>query len=98
MDHHSFKPNRMLLNPKFEGYKLEPISSEQAIRRFKLSNRPTQATTTTRLPLAFEEMRSRITHNHLSVEADSGLAIYVDQEYKACLVGLPTSATHEVCV
>lgn len=85
MDDH-FKLNRALLNPKFEGYKLDPILQEQAVKRYKLTRRPTQATTSTRSPLAFEEMRSRISHNHLSVDNASGLAVYVDDQYAVCLI------------
>ena len=92
-----FRPNRALLNPNFEGYRLEPISQAQTVRRYALSRRPTQATTSTGFPLAFEEMRSRITHNHLCVDSDSGLAVYVDDEFNVCLISVPMTATAEVC-
>ncbi|CAA7261514.1 unnamed protein product [Cyclocybe aegerita] len=87
----SFVVNRALLNPKFEGYKLEAIPQEQAVSRYALSRKPTQATASGRLPLSFEEMRSRITHNHLAVDAESGQAAYVDQDYNVCLVGIPAA-------
>ena len=86
-----FKLNRTLLNPKFEGYKLDPIPQENAVKRYKLSRRPTQATASTRSPLAFEEMRSRITHNHLAVESVSALAAYVDDQYTVCLISVISS-------
>jgi len=89
----TFKPNRALLNPKFEGYKLEPIRQEDAVSRYTLSNRPTQATASTRVPLAFEEMRSRITHNHLAVDGDGARAAYVDDAWNVCLIGVPSSAS-----
>ena len=79
-----------LLNPKFEGYKLELIPQENAVLRFKLDYKPTQATASGKVPLSFQEMQSRITHNHLCV-ADSGLAIYVDENYNVCLVCIPMS-------
>ncbi|PPQ86499.1 hypothetical protein CVT25_008243 [Psilocybe cyanescens] len=85
----TFRANRSLLNPKFEGYKLEPIHQEQAVSRFKLSRKPTQATASGKAPLTFQEMRSRISHNHLSVDSDSGRAIYVDEEFNVCLIGIP---------
>ncbi|KAH9480304.1 NudC domain-containing protein 1 [Psilocybe cubensis] len=85
----SFKANRSLLNPKFEGYKLEPIYQEQAVARYKLSRRPTQATASGKVPLTFQEMRSRITHNHLTVDSETGRAIYVDEEFNVCLIGIP---------
>lgn len=83
-----FCTNRALLNPKFEGYKLELIPQENAVFRFKLDHKPTQATTSGRVPLSFQEMQSRITHNHLCVAPESGLAIYVDRDYNVCLVCL----------
>jgi hypothetical protein len=85
-----FCTNRALLNPKFEGYKLEPVPQENVVLRFKLDHKPTQATASGKVPLSFQEMQSRITHNHLYV-ADSGLAIYVDQDHNVCLVSLGVS-------
>ena len=85
-----FSTNKALLNPKFEGYKLEPIPQENAVFRFKLDHKSTQATASGKAPLSFQEMQSRITHNHLYV-SDSGLAIYIDENYNVCLVCLPIS-------
>ena len=85
-----FSTNKALLNPKFEGYKLELIPQENAVFRFKLDHKSTQATASGKAPLSFQEMQSRITHNHLCV-SDSGLAIYVDENYNVCLVCLPMS-------
>jgi len=85
----SFTANRSLLNPKFEGYKLELIPQERAVSRFKLSRKPTQATASIKVPLSFQEMRSRISHNHLTVDSESGQIIYVDEEYNVCLIGVP---------
>ncbi|KAF8964365.1 hypothetical protein BDZ97DRAFT_1757956 [Flammula alnicola] len=86
-----FSTNKSLLNPKFDGYKLESIPQDQAVSRYKLSRKPTQATTSGRLPLSFQEMHSRITHNHLTVDNDSGNAIYVDEDFNVCLIGIPMS-------
>ena len=85
-----FCTNRALLNPKFEGYKLDPISQENAVFRFKLNHKPTEAITSSKVPLSFQEMQSRITHNHLCVN-DSGLALYIDEDYNVCLVSLTVS-------
>ena len=86
----SFRPNRSLLNAKFEGYRLDPIPQEDVVQRYKLTRKPTQATTSGKIPLSFQEMRSRISHNHLSVESTSGRAIYVDENYAVCMIGVPT--------
>lgn len=86
-----FNLNRALLNPKFEGYKLDSILQENAVKRYNLLRRPTQATASTRSPLTFEEMRSRIAHNHLAVESSSGLAVYVDDQHTVCLIDVLTS-------
>ena len=92
-----FSTNKALLNPKFEGYKLELIPQENAVFRFKLDNKSTQATASGKAPLSFQEMQSRITHNHLCV-SDSGLAIYIDENYNVCLVCLPMSGvSYFVC-
>jgi hypothetical protein len=86
-----FSPKKSLLNPKFDGYKLEAIPQDQAVSRYKLLRKPTQATASGKTPLSFQEMRSRISHNHLTVESDSGNAVYVDEDFNVCLVGIPVS-------
>ncbi|KAF5315156.1 hypothetical protein D9619_007212 [Psilocybe cf. subviscida] len=87
----SFPTKRTLLNPKFDGYRLDPIPQDRAVSRFNLSRKPTQSTTSGKTPLSFQEMRSRITHNHLTVDAESGNAIYVDEDFNVCLLGIPAS-------
>jgi hypothetical protein len=82
----SFTPNRALLNPKFEGYKLEVISQEDSVMRFGLQHRPTQVANSGRSPLSFKEVQSRITHNHLAMANDSGRCLYVDSEHRVILV------------
>ncbi|KAJ7780632.1 hypothetical protein DFH07DRAFT_729339 [Mycena maculata] len=78
---------RGLLNPKFEGYKLDAIAQEHCVVRHNLQYIATQATTiSTRSHLSFEEVQSRITHNHISV-APSGLrTVYVDAQFRVILV------------
>ncbi|KAF8908862.1 hypothetical protein CPB84DRAFT_1766172 [Gymnopilus junonius] len=85
----SFKVERSILNPKFDGYRLDPIPQERAVSRYKLSKKPTQSTASGRLPLSFQEMRSRITHNHLAIDSESGRAVYVDEDFNVCLIGIP---------
>ena len=86
-----FPVKKSFLNPKFDGYKLELIPQDQAVSRYKLSRKPTQATASGKAPLSFQEMRSRISHNHLTVDSDTGNAVYVDENFNVCLVGIPTS-------
>jgi hypothetical protein len=81
-----FTPNRSLLNPKFEGYKLDPISQEATVTRYNLDYRPTQKTISGRSPLSFQEVQSRITHNHLAVATEGGRALYVDAEFRVVLI------------
>ena len=80
-----FEPTRSLLNPKFEGYKLDALDQDQAISRYPLQHRLSQTTLSGRVPLSFEEVQSRITHNHLTVGPDQK-AVYVDAEFKVIAV------------
>ncbi|KAG1822860.1 uncharacterized protein BJ212DRAFT_1296804 [Suillus subaureus] len=82
----SFTPNHALQNPKFEGYKLEVISQEDAVTRFGLEYRPTQVANSGRSPLSFKEIQSRITHNHLAMANGSGRCLYIDSEHHVILV------------
>lgn len=84
----SFTPNHALLNPKFEGYKLEVIPQEDTVTRFGLEYRPTQMANSGRSPLSFKEVQSRITHNHLAIANDSGRCLYIDSEHRVILVDL----------
>ncbi|KAG6918765.1 hypothetical protein DXG01_011956 [Tephrocybe rancida] len=91
----AFKQNRTLLNPKFEGYKLDPISQEDIVARFPLQFKPTQATVSGKSPLSFQEVQSRITHNHLATCADAGYAVYVDSAFNVILVDIDASSHRE---
>ena len=81
----TFTVNRSLLNPKFEGYKLNPISQD-AVARYALQHKPIQATVSGRSPLSFQEVQSRISHNHLVVANDGARALYIDSEYRVIIV------------
>ncbi|KAJ6559211.1 hypothetical protein DFH09DRAFT_1316957 [Mycena vulgaris] len=83
-----FTTQRSLLNPKFEGYKLDAISQENSVARHNLQYTLTQATVSTHSPLSFEEVQSRITHNHISVAPHGSRAVYIDAQYRAIVVEL----------
>lgn len=86
----NFVTNRSLLNPKFEGYKLSPLAQDEHILRFPLTALPTQANVSgrSRTPLSFEEVQSRITHNHLAISHDARSAVYVDDDLNVIRVAL----------
>ncbi|KAH8114520.1 hypothetical protein DFH11DRAFT_1689007 [Phellopilus nigrolimitatus] len=89
----SFLTNRSLLNPKFEGYKLSPLTQEEHVAIFPLRSSPTQANVSgkTRTPLSFEEVQSRITHNHLAIAHDGQSALYVDNNFNVNRVSINTA-------
>ncbi|VDC02430.1 unnamed protein product [Peniophora sp. CBMAI 1063] len=82
------RPNRTLLNPKFEGYKLDALEEPEHVFRHVLdsAHRPRQATVSGRSLLSFHEVQSRIRHNHLCIGPDGRRAVYVDGELKVVLV------------
>lgn len=84
----AFNAKRNLLNPKFEGYKLDLISQEDSVVRYDLKYLPTQATVSGQSPLAFQEVQSRITHNHIAAANEGGRAVYVDAEFNVVLIEL----------
>ncbi|KAJ7250890.1 hypothetical protein B0H12DRAFT_1185678 [Mycena haematopus] len=79
--------DRSLLNPKFEGYKLDV--QDNCVTRHSLQYAATQSTVSTSSPLSFQEVQSRITHNHISVAPNDSRAVYIDAQYRVILVGLP---------
>ncbi|KAJ7212132.1 hypothetical protein GGX14DRAFT_447561 [Mycena pura] len=85
-----FTTNRSLINPKFEGYKLGLVPQETCVARHTLPYGATQSTVSTSSPLSFEEVQSRITHNHISVAPHALRAVYVDTQYRVILVELNT--------
>ncbi|KAG6878910.1 hypothetical protein C0992_006732 [Termitomyces sp. T32_za158] len=84
----AFEPTRTLLNPKFEGYKLDPVSQDEIVARFPLQYKPTQATVSGKSPLSFQEVQSRITHNHLAICTEASRAMYVDSVYRVILIDI----------
>ncbi|KZT19450.1 hypothetical protein NEOLEDRAFT_1234336 [Neolentinus lepideus HHB14362 ss-1] len=87
----SFVTDRSLLNPKFEGYRLHALSEQSHILRYPLpsDHKPTQTGVSGRTFLSFQEVQSRINHNHLAVKYDR--AIFVDGESNVVLVELDSS-------
>ena len=86
----TFATDRSLLNPKFDGYKLSPLDESEHVRRFSLTNQPTQANVSGRskTPLSFEEVQARIKHNHIAVAFDGRTAAYVDKDMNFCVVSV----------
>lgn len=84
----AFAPSRSLLNPKFEGYKLDPVSQEDSVASYPLQYKPTQTAISGKSSFSFQEVQSRITHNHISVCYGSYRAAYVDASSRIILVDL----------
>ncbi|KAF8270769.1 hypothetical protein EI94DRAFT_1797716 [Lactarius quietus] len=81
-------PERSLLNPKFDGYKLDPLSSEDTVSRYALQHKATQASVSGRHHFSFQEAQSRIRHNHLSVSPDAEQAVYIDENLSVISIRL----------
>jgi hypothetical protein len=79
---------RSLLNPKFEGYKLKLSSQDEAITHHDLDYKPSPHIISANHTLSFQEMQSRVTHNHLAVARDAGRALYISSDYKVVLIDI----------
>lgn len=77
----NFTPSKPLLNPKFEGYRFDPIAQDDVVSQVDLVHKASQSTASTKSVLSFEEIQSRITHNHLTVSPYGAQAVYVDTDY-----------------
>ena len=91
-----FAPIRNLLNPKFEGYKLDWISRDDVVARYPLDYKPTQATVSGSSTFSFQEVQSRITHNHLAVSGETGRAIYVDSDARVIAIDIDAVSFQDV--
>lgn len=80
--------NRALINSKFEGYRLSLIAQDDYVSRFSLQYPATQATVSGKSPLSFQEVQSRISHNHFTVPRDGSRALYVDASRRVISVNL----------
>ena len=81
-----FTPTHGLLNPKFEGYKLRLLDQDDVVRRYDLPYKTTQASSYGKSPLTFQEVQSRITHNHFVSSTIKGRGIYVDTNHQVIVV------------
>ena len=91
-----FTPTRSLLNPQFEGYKLSFTPSPD-LRHVALPQRATQS----RAGISsrgFQEVASRVRHNHLAV--GEGSAMFIAEDWSVVLVRLngEQSDTHNQLV
>ncbi|EIW59480.1 uncharacterized protein TRAVEDRAFT_166874 [Trametes versicolor FP-101664 SS1] len=84
----TFTPNRSLLNPKFDGYKFSPLDYDEVTTHHPLVNRLSQTNVSGRAPLSFQEVQSRVLHNHLALCSGSRRAAYVDAELSVVVVDL----------
>ena len=84
----AFHVDRALLNPRFEGYKLSPITQEQAVSHYSLQYKPSQLNVSGRSHISFQEVQSRISHNHLTLCQEDGSFVYVDGELRVVSVKL----------
>lgn len=87
-----FPVDRSLLNPKFDGYRLKG-SVEQYTQSLHALPAPgaTQSTISsraTKAPLSFEEVQSRIKHNHLAISYIPGEFAYVDAGRKLVIISI----------
>ena len=74
-----FTPDRSLLNSKFDGYKLDPLDQEDVVLRFPLPHKLSQIAQFSKTPLSFQEMQSRIRHNHLAI-GPAGNAVFISSD------------------
>ncbi|KAI0822263.1 hypothetical protein BC628DRAFT_1327771 [Trametes gibbosa] len=84
----TFTPDRSLLNPKFDGYKFSPLEYDEVTSHYSLQHRLSQTNASGRAPLSFQEVQSRVLHNHLVVCSQSRRAVYVDAELRVIGVDL----------
>lgn len=85
------KPTRNLLNPKFEGYKLELFDEQVGLISVPL---PQPSIAVPKVPLheklSYKEIRSRVHYNHLFAGYDTceghGIAYYFDSDFRIVLV------------
>ncbi|RPD62409.1 hypothetical protein L226DRAFT_504266 [Lentinus tigrinus ALCF2SS1-7] len=84
----TFTPDRSLLNPRFDGYKFSPLEHDEVTAHYPLDHKLSQTNVSGRNPLSFQEVQSRVTHNHLAVCSQTRRAAYVDAELRVIGVDL----------
>lgn len=75
-------PNRALLNPRFDGYKFSRLEHDEVISLYTLKYKVSQTNVSGHAPLSFQEVQSRVTHNHLAICSQSRRAVYVDADLR----------------
>jgi hypothetical protein len=80
---HLFPPDRALLYPQFETYRLASLDADDDLTSYRL---PAAGATQSRVGynhhhLSFKEVRDRIGWDHLSI-GKGGRGVYVDAEWK----------------
>ena len=75
-------PNRALLNPRFDEYKFSRLEHDEVISHYTLKYKVSQTNVSGRAPLSFQEVQSRVTHNHLAICNQSRRAVYVDADLR----------------
>ena len=94
-----FATDRALLNPKFDGYKLSPIDEKDHVQAFLLPKPATQATVSGQEHISFNEVRSRVRHNHLYTGVEPGHSVYINSEGGVVLIivdPVRTFFTHKI--
>ena len=85
----AFEPSRRLLNPRFDGYKFQPLDLDAVASRHALAHRLSQTNVSGRAALSFQEVRSRVRHNHLAVCGGRATrAAYVDAELRVVVIDI----------
>lgn len=87
----AFTPRRPLLNPHFEGYKLS-FTPAPHIVSVPLEHRATQSRSGTHA-LGFQEVSSRVRHNHLAVSESD--AVYIAEDGSVVIVHAEAVNGHE---
>ena len=86
-DRDPFTPDRLLLNPKFESYKLQPASASAtslyALPSPGLHLRPLRD----HARLSYAEVQGRVRHNHLSA-GRAGEVVYINGELEVVAIQL----------
>jgi hypothetical protein len=90
---HLFQPERSLLYPQFETYRLRSLDAEDDISSYRL---PGAGATQSRVGynqhhLSFKEVRDRIGWDHLAV-GTGGRGMYIDLEWKVIGLQLDVSS------
>ncbi|KAH7089390.1 hypothetical protein BKA62DRAFT_790099 [Auriculariales sp. MPI-PUGE-AT-0066] len=78
---HDELPTRLTgsAKPKFEGYKLQALDQSELVAQYHLPVPSSQATVSGRSLLSFQEVSSRIKHNHLAI-GHGNAAAYIDAQ------------------